>query len=212
VSVVASWTGGKADALRHALRMTNESFAAHLGVAVRTVAYWRAQPEVVPRPSMQLDTALATAPPPVQEQFRLVLAEPANRASRQPTLTAADDDLDRLADWLGTSSISDESIEQVDQTTTALADLHTKLPAHTVLRDVLRMHRQAQDMLQSRRPRLRQARELVRIDGLALAHASVLLGDLGRDHDATRYGRAAQLCLQEASIASQPPGRVILRS
>ena len=66
------------------------------------------------------------------------------------------------------------------------------------------MHRQAQDMLQSRRRRLRQARELVRIDGLALAHASVLLGDLGRDHDATRYGRAAQLCLQEAGASEAP--------
>jgi 8-oxo-dGTP diphosphatase len=38
MQVIASWTGGQADALRQALRMTNESFADHLGVAVRTVA------------------------------------------------------------------------------------------------------------------------------------------------------------------------------
>jgi tetratricopeptide (TPR) repeat protein len=206
VSVVASWTGSRADALRRALRMTNESFAAHLGVAVRTVAYWRAQPEVIPRPSMQdiLDTALATAPPSVQEQFRLVLAEPASPASHPPAWAAADDDLDRLTEWLGTSSTSDETIEQVEQTTAALAGLHTKLPARPLLRDVLRMHRQAQDMLHTGRPRLRQARELIRVDGLALAHASVLIGDLGRDRDATRYGRAAQLCLQEAGASEAP--------
>ena len=34
MQVIASWTGGQADALRQALRMTNESFAEHLGVAL----------------------------------------------------------------------------------------------------------------------------------------------------------------------------------
>jgi tetratricopeptide (TPR) repeat protein len=171
-----------------------------------TVAYWRAQPDVVPRSAMQeiLDTALATAPTNVQEQFRLILAEPASSGSPQPTWTTPGDGLDSLTEWLGASSTSDEAIEQLEQTTAALADLHTKMPARKLLADVLRMHRQAQDMLHSRQPRLRQARELIRIDGLALAHASVLLGDIGRDHDATRHGRAAQLCLQEAD-ASQAP-------
>lgn len=38
MDVVAAWTGRRADTLRQALRMTNETFAEHLGVAVRTVA------------------------------------------------------------------------------------------------------------------------------------------------------------------------------
>ena len=61
--VVAAWTGRHADALRQALRMTNERFAEHLGVAVRTVANWRARPDVVPMPGTQeiLDAALAQA-------------------------------------------------------------------------------------------------------------------------------------------------------
>ncbi len=50
MNMVASWTGGRADTLRQALRMTNEAFAEHLGVAVRTVAYWRARPDVILRP------------------------------------------------------------------------------------------------------------------------------------------------------------------
>ena len=52
MQVIASWTGGQADALRQALRMTNESFADHLGVAVRTVAYWRNRPGMIPQPQI----------------------------------------------------------------------------------------------------------------------------------------------------------------
>ena len=207
MSVVASWTGSRADALRRALRMTNETFAAHLGVAVRTVAYWRADPDVIPRPGMQeiLDAALATAPAPVQEQFRLVLADQVSPPGiLLPTGKQTADDLDNLTDWLGASGTTDDAIEQAERTAVALADVHTKLPAATMLRNVLRAHDRTQDMLRTGRPKLRQIRELVRIDGLVLAHASVLLGDLGRDHDATRYGRAAQLCLQEAGVSEAP--------
>ena len=50
MQVITSWTGGHADALRQALRMTNESFAEYLGVAARTVAYWRKNPEITPTP------------------------------------------------------------------------------------------------------------------------------------------------------------------
>jgi hypothetical protein len=53
VSVVASWTGSRTGALRRAIRMTNESFAGHPGVTTRAVAFWRAQPEVVPRAGME---------------------------------------------------------------------------------------------------------------------------------------------------------------
>ena len=34
MNVVALWTGERADTLRQALRMTNEAFAEHLGIAV----------------------------------------------------------------------------------------------------------------------------------------------------------------------------------
>jgi DNA-binding transcriptional regulator YiaG len=48
VQVIATWTGGHADLLRQSLRMSNESFAEYLGVAVRTVANWRKQPTFRP--------------------------------------------------------------------------------------------------------------------------------------------------------------------
>src|SRR5581483_10254842 len=81
--VIGSWTGADADRLRQALRMTNESFAEYLGVAVRTVAYWRRQPGISPMPAMQetLDAALERAPDRAKAQFAL-LAEQGNRATR----------------------------------------------------------------------------------------------------------------------------------
>ena len=71
MQVITSWTGGQADALRQALRMTNESFADHLSIAVRTVAYWRKRPEIIPQSQMQeiLDAALERAPDRVNPVF-----------------------------------------------------------------------------------------------------------------------------------------------
>jgi 8-oxo-dGTP diphosphatase len=78
VEIVDMWTGRNACALQAALRMTNESFAAHLGVAVRTVAKWHAVPDSVPRPEMQqiLDTAYERAGESVRGRFGLLIAPP----------------------------------------------------------------------------------------------------------------------------------------
>ena len=77
MQVVATWSGGQADLLRQAFRMTNESFAAHLGVHARTVANWRGNLEVIPRPAIQdiLDAALEHAPDRVKAQFALLIGE-----------------------------------------------------------------------------------------------------------------------------------------
>lgn len=47
------WTGRTASALQAALRMSNEGFAAHLGIGVRTVASWHQKPDLRPRSEMQ---------------------------------------------------------------------------------------------------------------------------------------------------------------
>src|SRR5215472_15470876 len=128
MDVVASWTGERADALRQALRMTNETFAEHLGVGVRTVAYWRARADAVPRPVMQeiLDVALARASDQARAQFRLLLAErehsqfPVRGSSR----ATGHDDVANLTAWLTSSNTSDEAIEHIDRAAVILADLH----------------------------------------------------------------------------------------
>jgi tetratricopeptide (TPR) repeat protein len=204
LEVVPSWTGQRANALRQGLRMTNESFAAHLGIAVRTVAYWRERPEVIPRPAMQeiLDTALARAPAAARMQFSLILAERRQgQAFRQaePASESAD-----LISWVTASNVDDKAIERIDQAVANLAERHTQAPARQLLAGVLQAQNQAQLILASGRQRLRQTRDLVRIEGEALAHASVLLGDLGQDHEATRYGKSAEIYLREAAASPAP--------
>ena len=68
---VQLWMGRTACALQAALRMTNESFAAHLGTAVRTVATWHQNPDRVPSAEMQqaLDVTLERAGEGAQARF-----------------------------------------------------------------------------------------------------------------------------------------------
>ena len=86
MDVVNAWTGRTACALQAALRQTNEAFAEHLGVAVRTVATWHQRPDVIPRAEMQqlLDTALEMAPDSVRTRFATLAGHPV------PTTTAPD--------------------------------------------------------------------------------------------------------------------------
>src|SRR5579859_7750155 len=90
MQVITSWTGRQADVLREALRMTNESFADHLGVSVRTVANWRKRPEIRPQPGMQelLDVALESAPDRIKAQFAQLVGEENRAADAQPALQA----------------------------------------------------------------------------------------------------------------------------
>jgi len=75
--LVEPWTGRSASALQAAMRLSNEAFAAHLGVAVRTVATWHQKPDVRPKAEMQqlLDTALEKAPEAVRARFATLLGQ-----------------------------------------------------------------------------------------------------------------------------------------
>ena len=94
MDVVTGWTGRAACALQAALRMSNEAFAAHLGIAVRTVAAWHQKPGLRPRPEMQqvLDAALARAPAAAGERFAVLTGQPslAVSAGRDENGAAAD--------------------------------------------------------------------------------------------------------------------------
>jgi 8-oxo-dGTP diphosphatase len=71
------WTGRRACALQTALRLSNDGFASHLGVAPRTVAGWHKKPDLVPRPEMQqaLDTALEQASEAARRRFAQIIGE-----------------------------------------------------------------------------------------------------------------------------------------
>jgi DNA-binding transcriptional regulator YiaG len=202
LDAVTTWTGARADALRRAFRMTNESFAEHLGVVARTVAYWRQRGDVVLRPATQgiLDTALAQAPAQVREQFSQILSE-ANRTEQPDISPAESDNVAGLTTWITASSTSDAAIDRLEQAAVAVTEMHARAPARQVLDEVLALHHGAQLLLRRGRQRLRQARRLIRLDGDILAHASVLLGDVGQDQAADDYGHAALLYLQEAEAS-----------
>ncbi|MFC4035870.1 NUDIX hydrolase [Streptomyces polygonati] len=84
MDVVDIWSGRTACALQSALRLTNEAFANRLGIALRTVATWHADPDVVPRTEMQqlLDEAYERAGPAVRARFALLSRGAARGASQ----------------------------------------------------------------------------------------------------------------------------------
>src|SRR6266545_1190136 len=75
MEVVDQWTGGRATALRQALRLTIDDFAERLGAAVRTISNWNAEPNLVPVVEMQraLDTLLFQSPNEVKARFAMIL-------------------------------------------------------------------------------------------------------------------------------------------
>ncbi|MGW5173169.1 NUDIX domain-containing protein [Streptomyces sp. NPDC004082] len=68
---VQQWTGEKAARLQDAFEMTQEQFAGKLGVSVRSVASWRANPRMVPQAETQriLDTTYRMAGDAVRRRF-----------------------------------------------------------------------------------------------------------------------------------------------
>jgi hypothetical protein len=82
---VIGWTGRTACALQAALRLSNEAFAEHLGIGVRTVAAWHQKPTLQPRPEMQqlLDTALERATASAKARFSVLTGDSAHAETAQ---------------------------------------------------------------------------------------------------------------------------------
>ncbi|QDY78070.1 NUDIX hydrolase [Streptomyces qinzhouensis] len=89
MDVIDVWNGRYACLLQAALRLTNEQFAAQLGIGVRTVATWHSDSHVVPRREMQqlLDTVHEKAVPTVRQRFALLISR--ERGSHVPSPSGA---------------------------------------------------------------------------------------------------------------------------
>jgi hypothetical protein len=93
MEMIEGWNGASACMLQAALRMSNEAFADHLGISVRTVAGWHQKSARRPRPEMQqlLDTALSQASSEVRERLAALIDPPghapANAAASQAATT-----------------------------------------------------------------------------------------------------------------------------
>ena len=117
---------------------------------------------------------------------------------RAPGGADAADEAGNVIAWMAGTNASDDAIEEMARAGSYLAEAHARVAAGKVLSDVIGLHREVQALLQSGRQRLRQTRDLLRIDSGLLAHACLLLGDLGRHEAARDYGTAALLAAQEA--------------
>jgi hypothetical protein len=92
VTVVASWSGAKASALRVALRLTVEELAGRIGGSPRGVAKWEHEPNLVPSMASQrdLDHMLSTASPDEQARFALLIEDQARPAPSPDTPISAE--------------------------------------------------------------------------------------------------------------------------
>jgi hypothetical protein len=126
------------------------------------------------------------------------LAVVSHEASNAPTPDGSPVDTRSIVAWLAGSNTTDDAIEEMDRATTYLADVHVQVPATKVLSDVLALNREVHALLRGGRQRLRQTRDLLRIDARLMAHACLLFGDLGDVNAARAYGTTALMLAQEA--------------
>src|SRR5262249_6071157 len=188
--LVATWTGWHANALRQALRMTNEEFAEHLDVSVRTVVYWRTRPEMVPRQGMQqiLDVALQRAPELARAQFGRLRAERDGIEPRGAVIASASGHPADLTEWLTATSTSDGEIDRIDRAVAGLAEAHPLTPAAVLLTDARQLQTKIQRVLTGGRLRHRQEREVLRGNGGGLAPKSPGFGRLKNSPAAAEQG------------------------
>ena len=142
-----------------------------------------------PRLARDIDDALAADGEIVRAAARSDPAEVARAGAAEA--------LDVMT-WVTATNASDDAIVELARSAEYLAEAHGRMPAEKVLREVLGVHRAVHALLRGGRQRLAQTRELLRVDSAVLAHACLLLGDLGKYEAARVYGSAALLCAQEA--------------
>jgi hypothetical protein len=134
--------------------------------------------------------------------FDAAQASPSGTARYEPDGDPGDldaaDEARGVMDWISGTNTSDDAIAEMARAATYLAEAHTRVTPRKILPEVLGVHRAVQTLLLDGRQRMRQTRELLRIDSELLAHACLLLGDLGQYQAARQCGNAALLCAQEA--------------
>ncbi|MGP0002227.1 MAG: hypothetical protein ACLPKW_31445 [Acetobacteraceae bacterium] len=126
--------------------MTNESYAEHLGVSVRTVANWRGNPDVIPRPAIQeiLDVTLERAPDRVKAQFAGLIGETEGG-------TQESDHLESLGASLNATSKSEieglELLESINSHIHEIVALDNRFGGADLLRLSTRFFRNLRDRL-----------------------------------------------------------------
>jgi len=129
---------------------------------------------------------------------RLGMESTREPSSREAGSDDASDDARNVTAWVAATNTTDDAIEEMDHAAMYLAEIHAQIPARKVLGEVLALNRDVHTLLRTGRQRLRQTRRLLQVHSRLMAHACVLLGDLGRAQAAREYGTAALSLAQEA--------------
>ncbi|MEU5347780.1 hypothetical protein AB0H18_44485 [Streptomyces sp. NPDC020766] len=89
---IFAWTGAEANALRLALRMTQEQFSEYLGPSVRTISRWSTTPEArISRETQDaLDVAYDRLTPHNVQRFLFALKRAQPREETSPVVMAAE--------------------------------------------------------------------------------------------------------------------------
>lgn len=113
-------------------------------------------------------------------------------------LSSAEADARNVIAWVESTNISDDVIDYLAKATFKAAEDHISVPPAVMLSRVRQLHAMVTTLLQGGRQRIRQTRELLRLDAELLAHLCQLLGDVQRDWAAFACGQAAMVLADEA--------------
>ncbi|MGW5364440.1 hypothetical protein [Actinopolymorpha pittospori] len=216
VDVVETWDGRRAKALRLALRLPIDAFAAQLGVVPRTVSKWESQPGMVPTPELlrALDVALERASRRDQVRFGMLLV---SSETAKPEATSAghapqqSGDIDELlasaahstvldAGRIG-SKVGDEVLGHLFEHVWALSRDYTERPLLEEFSEFQLIREQATALLdRTRRPS--ELADLHVIVGESTALMASIGFDLGRWNDAAKLARASTMYAETAGHAS----------
>lgn len=128
-----------------------------------------------------------------------------------PTLPIHRDDLKYTAEelnareviaWIRSTNTSDGLIDYLTKATQSAAEDHSYLPPAIVLVRVRHLQAMVDSLLRGGKQRLRQSRELMRLDADLSAHMCQLLGDINRDREASALGNTAIALADEAGSNS----------
>ncbi|MBO4269941.1 helix-turn-helix domain-containing protein [Microbispora triticiradicis] len=106
-----------------------------------------------------------------------------------------------LVAWAEQTNAGDGTISMLAEETQRVSETHAHVPPQRVLSDVIHLERHTRALLSGGRQRLRQTRELFRIEADLLAHGCILFGDLYRNAAAMTHGTAAVVCAEEAGTS-----------
>jgi transcriptional regulator with XRE-family HTH domain len=194
---------------------TQEELAARLGVDRATIGRWESganEPLAWIRP--KLARILGLSPAQLAKVLEVRSEVGPNRADlgdHNKRNYCYSDDVERWIAEVADTSVDDSRIEQISRATIAVAETHSAAPARRVLAEVLRLHDQICRLF-GRPQRLRQKRELLRIDSDLLAHACVLFGDIKQNDMAEKYGLAALRCAAEAESSQAKPRTALAKT